>query len=383
MSKHYDYIIAGAGCAGLSLLYRILQEPALANKEILVLDSSNKDKNDRTWCFWEKEAGPFESIVSHKWQRLKFISDDLNLSFSLIAYTYKMIRGIDFYKFIMSLAKKHKNVHFEIATINEIGSDNNVATVVSTKGTFTSSYVFNSTPLFNPKMSISDTLLQHFEGWIVKTKEDYFEPKVATLMDFSVSQAYGTTFMYVLPLAKDEALIEYTLFSSEKLENKKYKQALKSYLANNLGIGDYEIIHSETGSIPMSLKKFKRSVDNNGRIINIGTAGGDTKSSTGYTFNFIQKHTSEIINRLKTDRIPIIEKSFRRKMFDWYDCTLLDVLLNNKMSGKAIFTTMFKKIPPNKILEFLNNESNFLDEIKIMNSLPIMKFASSGIGQFK
>ena len=381
MYTNYDYTIAGSGCAGLSLLYQILQEPALANKKILVLDSSNKEENDRSWCFWEKETGPFEGIVSHKWQQLKFISDDLDLSFSLVDYTYKMIRGIDFYCLVKSVMKKHKNVHFEIATIKDIVSDDNVASVISSKGIFTSSYVFNSTPLFNPKISTSDTLLQHFEGWTVKTKEDYFNPKTATLMDFKLSQAQGTTFMYVLPVSRKEALIEYTLFSSRKLEKKEYKTALQSYITNNLGIKDYEIIHSENGSIPMSLKKFKRAADNHARIINIGTAGGDTKSSTGYTFHFIQKSARIIVDQLISGKSPLIKKTMRSRMFEWYDRTLLDVLLNNKLEGKAVFTAMFQKIPPNKILEFLNNESRFIDELKIMNSLPIIKFGTSGLKQ--
>ena len=53
----YDFIIAGAGCAGLSLLYRILQEPALQNKSVLIIDKDTKNSNDRTWCFWEKNSG--------------------------------------------------------------------------------------------------------------------------------------------------------------------------------------------------------------------------------------------------------------------------------------------------------------------------------------
>ncbi|MDA9638819.1 lycopene cyclase, partial [bacterium] len=51
----YDFIIAGAGCSGLSLLYKILQTPSLQNKSILVIDKDQKKNNDRTWCFWEKK----------------------------------------------------------------------------------------------------------------------------------------------------------------------------------------------------------------------------------------------------------------------------------------------------------------------------------------
>ncbi|WOC40926.1 hypothetical protein [Polaribacter sp. HL-MS24] len=51
----YDYIIAGSGCAGLSLLHSLLNTPSLQNTSILVIDQDQKQHNDRTWCFWEKQ----------------------------------------------------------------------------------------------------------------------------------------------------------------------------------------------------------------------------------------------------------------------------------------------------------------------------------------
>ena len=38
------------------------------DKKILLMDKEPKTKNDRTWCFWEKEAGFFEEIVYKKWE---------------------------------------------------------------------------------------------------------------------------------------------------------------------------------------------------------------------------------------------------------------------------------------------------------------------------
>ena len=62
MEKEYDYIIAGAGCAGLSLLMRMNGDPFFADKKILVVDAAGKNQNDRTWCFWEKEPDIFGAI---------------------------------------------------------------------------------------------------------------------------------------------------------------------------------------------------------------------------------------------------------------------------------------------------------------------------------
>ncbi|MEL6132421.1 MAG: lycopene cyclase family protein [Bacteroidota bacterium] len=244
-----------------------------------------------------------------------------------------------------------------------------------------SKYIFNSTTFFNPKIDITNSLLQHFEGWVIKTKRPTFNCGVGTLMDFRLNQNHGATFMYVLPTSACEALIEYTLFSKETLEEEAYKAELENYIQDYLKIKDYEIIHKEAGIIPMSLAKFSRKIRAGNKIINVGTAGGFTKASSGYTFQFIQRNTQLIIDRLIKDELPNPEMTFRDKMFQWYDRTLLDVMISNKMSGKEIFSIMFKRIPPEKILAFLGNESSFLDDIKIMLSLPTAPFLTSGVRQ--
>ncbi|MEL7062636.1 MAG: lycopene cyclase family protein, partial [Bacteroidota bacterium] len=142
-----------------------------------------------------------------------------------------------------------------------------------------------------------------------------------------------------------------------------------------------KIIHKEAGIIPMSLAKFSRKIRTADTVINVGTAGGFTKASSGYTFQFIQKNTDLIIDRLIKNELPNPNMTFRDKMFQWYDRTLLDVIISNKMSGKEIFSIMFQKIPPEKILAFLGNESSFWDDLKIMLSLPMAPFLTSGIRQ--
>ena len=129
----YDYIIAGAGCSGLSLLYKILQTHSLQKKSILVIDKNQKKNNDRTWCFWEKNPGSFESIVYAKWNTLEFISDDTNKKVDLGQYTYKMIQGIHFYNFVLEYAKKFKNVVFIQESIIDIDSIFNEAKVITKK----------------------------------------------------------------------------------------------------------------------------------------------------------------------------------------------------------------------------------------------------------
>lgn len=380
---NYDYIITGSGCAGLSLLYRMLKDPVLNAKKILVIDRTEKTTNDRTWCYWEKGAGIFESVVTHQWTKLEFKTSSFAKVFDLDQYRYKMIKGIDFYNFILNFAKKFENVTFKFEDVEKIEVENDKALVKTAKGNYSAQYVFNSTGLFNPAINTSNSLLQHFEGWIIKPKNSTFNYEVGTLMDFSVSQKHGTTFMYVLPTSANEALIEYTLFTESLLEKEAYKIELEKYIKHSLKIDEYEVLHEEFGVIPMSFAKFSRNPNAEKRIINIGTAGGFTKASSGYTFQFIQKNSIKILNNLKDGRTPTAKITFREKMFQWYDSTLLEVIISKKMTGKEIFSKMFEKLPLDKIFKFLGNESTLSDDVKIMSCLPIKTFLIAGIKKLR
>lgn len=375
----YDYIIAGSGCAGLSLLYRLLKTPLLQDKSILVLDQDQRKSNDRTWCFWEKSPGLFESIVHAKWNKLEFLSTDFKKELNLESYTYKMIQGIDFYNFVINYAKKFKNVSFVQETISSIDNIDKKAVLKTTKNRYTANYIFNSTNLFNPKINEQNSLLQHFKGWVIKTEKPVFNSEIGRLMDFRVSQENGATFMYVLPTSTTEALVEYTLFSPRVLDKEVYTLELKKYIKEELEIDNYTLIHQESGVIPMSLAKFEQNPKLN--VINIGTSGGYTKASSGYTFQFIQKNIIEIINNLVEGNNIIHPTSFKNKYYQWADRTLLDVLLSNKLTGKDVFTQMFQKVPVERILAFLGNESSFLEDLLIFKSFPVKPFLTSGVKQ--
>ena len=379
----YDYIFAGSGAAGLSLLYRMLKDPALKFKNILVIDKSEKNTNDRTWCFWEKEKGIFESVVTHEWKTLEFKTEKFTKQFDLKDYRYKMIQGIDFYQFVLSFAKDFKNVTFKYEGITKIESNEDEAFVETENENYLAAYVFNSTTLFNPEINTKNSLLQHFTGWVIKTEQPTFNSDIGTLMDFSIHQKHGTTFMYVLPTSSTEALVEYTLFTEKILKKEEYKAALENYIKDDLKINNYEITHTEFGIIPMSLAKFVRNPDRTNRIVNIGTSGGFTKASSGYTFQFIQKNSELIISNLRNNLLPNPEMTFREKMFAWYDRTLLEVLLTRARTGKEVFALLFSKRSPEKILKFLGNESSITDDIKIMSALPIIPFLIGGLKQLR
>jgi len=116
----YDYIIAGAGGAGLSLLHYLMQCSSLVTKSILIIDKSFNKTNDRTWCFWNKDASVFENLVQHRWNTISIHAQGFNKELPTAPFSYKMIQGIDFYNSILHNAKSKSNIHFQEATILDI-----------------------------------------------------------------------------------------------------------------------------------------------------------------------------------------------------------------------------------------------------------------------
>ena len=288
-----------------------------------------------------------------------------------------MIQGIDFYNFVINYAKKFKNVSFVQESINSIDNIDKKAVLKTTKNTYTANYIFNSTNLFNPEINEQNSLLQHFKGWLIKTEKPVFNPEIGRLMDFRLNQENGDTFMYVLPTSMEPETLVQLLSSPRVLDKEVYTLELKKYIKEELEIDNY--ISKIFGIIPMSLAKFEQNPKLN--VINIGTSGGYTKASSGYTFQFIQKNIIEIINNLVEGNNIIQQTSFKNKYYQWSDRTLIDVLLSNKLTGKDVFTKMFQKVPIEKILAFLGNESSFLEDFKVFTSFPVKPFLTSGIKQ--
>lgn len=371
--KHYDYIICGAGCAGLTFLYKLLAQPHLCNKQILVIDSPSSNVNDKTWCFWESTSSSFEKIINHQWNNLQFISPTFSATLNILPYIYKQIKSIDFCNSILLFAKPFTNVQFSCENIISMQNSTTGVEVTTTQNTYTATYAFNSTfiNIDFAKLQSSNFLWQHFKGIEIETNENIFDCHKATFMDFSISQHNGTAFMYVLPTAANRALIEYTLFSKTILHEKEYDSELNNYISQKLKIESYKILHTELGKIPMTDYKFKL---HNNNIINIGTVGGCVKGSTGFAFKNIQQQIDNIIELLANSKTPHLKHSFTNKKFLFYDSVLLEVLIQNRISAAKIFSAIFQKNKPQLVLKFLDNKTNIFEDIKIMSSVPIKIF---------
>jgi lycopene beta-cyclase len=373
--KHFDYIFTGTGLAALMTVYKMVLSGNFAEKSILLLDENQKKTNDRTWCFWEKEESVWNSVISKKWDLALFANENFKRDLALKPYQYTQIRGLDFYNFVFDEISKQSNIVFSQEKVTDINELETHVFIGTEQNRYTSNYLFNS--IYTKGFALSQTkypvLQQHFVGWFVKTEAEIFNPEQATFMDFSVKQKGNTRFMYVLPISKTEALVEYTLFSENLLSKEEYEKEIQLYL-QKLGTQHYEIIEKEQGSIPMTCYPFWEK--NTKRVLNIGTAGGWTKASTGYTFKNSDKKSTQLVAFLQSDSsTPLRMTKFHKKNRFWfYDLLLLDILYRQNELGSVIFSSLFRKGYPALIFKFLDEETTWIEDFKVILKCPKIPF---------
>jgi lycopene beta-cyclase len=375
--QHYHYIFTGSGLSALMTVYEMILSGKFDDKTILLLDENPKKSNDRTWCFWDKSA-LFDKIVSKKWDVALFADENFQRNLDLNPYQYKMVLGLDFYKLVFNLISKQENIHFANQKVVDFEELGNHCIVKTETESYTCNKIFNS--IYNPNLAKSQSkyplLQQHFIGWFIKSKEEVFAKNTATFMDFSVEQRGNTRFMYVLPTSSTEALLEYTLFSKDLLSKEEYENEIQMYI-KKLGITDYEIVEKEQGNIPMTSYKFWKH--NTKNIINIGSVGGWTKASTGYTFKNTTKKSKALIQFLSKE--SDFRKFHKTDKFWCYDLLFLDVLYRRNDLGSKVFSSLFQKGNPTLIFKFLDEETTFWEDLQVIWKCPKGLFITAFFGR--
>lgn len=380
--KKYDYIIAGTGAAGLSLAYFILHRERLSDKNVLLIDRDDKKQNDRTWTFWGNPPAEFKQLVTHTWQKMQLKEHDRNVVFSTRNTPYHYIPGIKFYDFIIPKLKKAPNISFLKGNIEQISELGEMVQVTVESIHYSADFVFNSAyPGTSSLTQIKEEIaFQRFKGWEVIFEKDVLDAEKVTLMDFSVPQNGDVKFIYILPLSSRKMIINCTAFGVKEMEEKYPEECMDNFIQKTYPAVSYEIVRKEQGKIPMSHRIPNRNYSN--RIMNIGTLGGDTRPSTGYTFINTINHSGIIADSLaQRNKLPNIKPS--RRHYSFYDKIFLRVLKNDPQAMRKALISLFQKNEPDKVFRFLSAETKVTEEMPLILSLPILPFLKGFIDELK
>tara|TARA_Y100001970_G_scaffold275849_1_gene377685 strand:- start:2479 stop:3546 length:1068 start_codon:yes stop_codon:yes gene_type:complete len=351
--KEFDYVIIGGGCAGLSLAYELDLHSKLNDKTLAIIEPRAEYKRDKTWSFWRVNSHNFEDCVKKTWKKFSVKTNTNSNLINCGNFPYQSIDSGLFYKKINDRLAKNSNIEF-FKNIDEVNTNK--------------SFIFNSVPSLENKIS---NFWQHFHGIEVETDKNFFDDNHLDLMDFNCDQRNNVHFFYILPFSKNKALIETTWLSKDLGTSlKDYDVQMKNYINKRLGLKNYKVNFKEEGAIPLFLPKNISQINK----INIGTAGGMTRLSTGYTFLNIQEHCKYI--RMNIDNIAKVKKFELKKKYRILDKIFIKVLENNPKKMPGIFFKIFEG-NADKAIKFLSNKSNFIDDLAIIFKMPKWIFIKS------
>lgn len=359
-----DVIIVGGGAAGLSLAHR-LTEAGTTTATVVDAPDGPLRPAERTWCYWEEGPGDFEEAVSASWSRLRVHGvDGAPVTVTSSPLRYRMLRSGPFERLVHSRLAGSPGSQVVRATVDAVRDVGDGAQVLCTMPggealTLRARLVFDSRPVAALPPARTQ-LLQHFRGWFIRTAPDRFDPSIADLMDFRVPQpAHGLAFGYVLPLAPDRALVEYTQFSRAPLDTAAYDAALEHYSRAVLRLGTWTVEAVEQGVIPMTDGRFPRRA---GRaVFRIGAAGGATRPATGYTFSAVQRQSRALADNLRSGRTAVPPPPHGRRALAM-DAVLLRALDTGRIDGPDFFTGLFRRTPPQRLLRFLDGATTPWEE---------------------
>ena len=357
--REFDYVIIGGGCSGLSLAYELEINKMLDNKSLAIIEPRQEYKRDKTWSFWKVNDHNFDDCVIKSWNTFTINTSKNSNELKSQKFPYQSINSGKFYSKINSKLSSNSNISF-FKNLTELD--------------ISKSIVFNSVIENEPDKS---ELWQHFQGFEIETQKDIFDDSIINLMDFDCEQRDEVHFFYTLPFSKNRALIETTWISN--LEDKSlmnYDFQLENYIKKNLGIKNYQIKFTERGAIPLS----RNFINQDKKKINIGSAGGMTRLSTGYTFLNIQSHSKYIRENL--NNMEKIQDYKLGKKYEILDKLFLKVLKNNPRKMPEIFYNMFKG-STDSVIKFLSNKSNIFEDINIILKMPKWLFIKELINNDK
>ena len=358
-----DYLFVGLGASNCLLILELEKKRLLDGKIIIILEPHQKNKKDKTYCFWSTSDNVEKIIpldfIDKEWNRV-IINGKVQ---SLNPLKYYHVSSLTLYEKALKIIKNH-NVKILKHTLEKNQLSNRI---ITDNIVYEPKYSFDSRPPLIKKLQKNQFYInQSFVGWQIQTNEEVFDPQSFTMMDFEIPQDNSTQFVYVLPFDSKHALVEVTRFGEDIMSMDEGEKLLNNYLKN---YKNYQVLDIEKGCIPMTNADISTEICSN--IRNMGARSGHIKPSTGYAFKSMSMDATTIVNQiaLENETIEPSNVQIRDNRFAFYDSLLLRILSEKSHLGKPIFKRLFQRIKAPEILYFLDEESSLSNELKIFYSL--------------
>ncbi len=358
----FDYVIAGAGLAGLSLAKCLIDSSP--DKTLCLIEPRQNYQRDHVWCFWNNAPKSLSVPQKKSWQKWKVRYKGKTNLCSSKRYPYCAVLSEDYYESRISHLEKSPKVNLyfgENVTATEYGSG--LVTVKTDQRILSSKVLFDS----RPPQTRGNEFKQDFYGLHIRLDKGVFDDSCVTLMDFSGEEVGGGFhFYYLLPFSPTEALVESVYIGLDNFSQEEHHRLVLKHLAQEFGVHTFEQLHIERGCIPMHAISLAQP---NPRHYLLGMRAGLVRPSTGYAFAAIHRFSETLAHSLKQNELPSPPETLSKKA-RLLDTVLLTYLKQRPSDGPMLLNSLFAQVDPDIVVRFLCDNSSLADDSAIVSAMP-------------
>lgn len=376
-TAHYDLLILGGGCAGLSLAMR-LAASGYAGR-VGVVEPRTEYHDDRSWCFWAREDGRDGNhvppgLVSTRWHRWRFSRQNRSIhERAALGWSYQYVNSLDFYRRALSTIAASPNIALILGeSVRRLTSRSGRVRVETTSGTLQAEQVVDTRPPERSRLAKAP-LYQCFVGREVRldtASPAIFEPASVELMTDMRNDRHGLQFSYVLPFDHHHGLVEVTRFSPNLVNPAQLEQEVEMLLQRR-GWKVAGTQRIERGTLPMGLPHPPGQPQPG--VVRAGTGGGALRAASGYGFQRIQRWAAECGASLANGG-PALAQARDGARQHFMDGLFLQVVKDRPRLAPKLFERMACGIPGPVFIRFMSDQAGWADSIRVIASLPPAPF---------
>jgi lycopene beta-cyclase len=338
----------------------------------LILESRTEYIHDRTWCFWGHPEAEMQELVSHRWNNFSISTAADRIVRHCPESPYQMIPSGAFYSAAQERIARAPGMELLLGTdvTTDLSKSGGLWSLMSGKGELSAKWIVDTRPV-TARGQTQPHLWQSFLGREIETEEDCFDPDCAELMDFTECTPTQILFLYLLPLARNRALVEVTVFDRHPLNPRELESPLQSLLEKRLGGGLFSVWRSEHGILPMGHPPATPGGETGS--VRAGLTAGGARPSTGYAFQRIQRWARACAAAIERARAPLghaADPIIPRAMDDLF----LRVLRARPELAPELFLLLFRKVDPVRIARFMSDRGRLSDYAAVIAALPSAPF---------
>lgn len=372
LATELDLVVLGGGCAGLSLALRLAEQPGVCRR-VVVLESRETYRHDRSWCFWRLGPHRFEPLVKRSWSQVSLHSATQAVHVDCAGTPYQLLESDAFYNHAQRAiaASTVARLQMEVTVLGPPQPVPGGWRIATSAGDLTAKHVIDTRPPGLPQQG-GALLWQSFLGEEVVCDRSVFDPGRVELMDFADDSPDAVAFTYVLPLASNRALIETTLFDPQPHRPADLARRQQMAVQRLCGAASSYVARTESGILPMGLVPIgstQQKMPLGQGHWRVGLMSGAARPASGYAFQRIQRWADDCSASLRKGCDPIghsPDPLLTRLM----DRLFLDVLRSHPERGPELFTSLFAHVSTPRIVRFLSDRASVMDRISVAASLP-------------